>query len=545
MTNDLAVNTRNISQLLNVIAPCSVTEFKNAGLEYICLQLESMLENHLIDDLDENLIMELDEVVHANQLNCLPFAKSGRSELELHERHPSLAGDIDEERQRRVRDMTFRATLKDDDSKLSTSFRHRVGSLDDLLSRSPSQDKLRRKSKVARNAPFSPSIPPKDSTVDLMFDMEDDDPLTLGRKSPATSTTRDLIPSPGATSTLLKDTWDDLVLEVSLDDQPSSIPSSIPKTPAGLGIQIGAKTPPSTTITKTWSSPTLPSTKLDMREIMAQASSSRTSNLSMSLSAQKARDENASTEALSKASAPRLSQKERKKQQQQTLQQHVVQPQTASKPADAKPSSPWQVATTGPRTSLKEVLNEPKASTSSVPTKTIVPPIQMKPLTPRRTASPDTRFAGQSRSSSSNILTSAGPSRPSQQQQSKSSPLVQHSKSYTAPAAKAEPSLQLSMADIIGQQRREQEVIKEAVAKRSLQEIQEEQAFQEWWDQESRRAREEEAAKSKVPTGSGRGGKPGGGRGKGGSRGRVGRGRGESSRGSARGIGQGKGRPAV
>jgi rhamnose utilization protein RhaD (predicted bifunctional aldolase and dehydrogenase) len=44
------------------------------------------------------------------------------------------------------------------------------------------------------------------------------------------------------------------------------------------------------------------------------------------------------------------------------------------------------------------------------------------------------------------------------------------------------------MADIIGQQRREAEVIKEAVAKRSLQEIQEEQAFQEWWDIESRRA---------------------------------------------------------
>ena len=49
------------------------------------------------------------------------------------------------------------------------------------------------------------------------------------------------------------------------------------------------------------------------------------------------------------------------------------------------------------------------------------------------------------------------------------------------------------MADIIGQQVREQELVKEAVAKRSLQEIQQEQAFQEWWDQESRRAQEEEA----------------------------------------------------
>ena len=48
------------------------------------------------------------------------------------------------------------------------------------------------------------------------------------------------------------------------------------------------------------------------------------------------------------------------------------------------------------------------------------------------------------------------------------------------------------MADILVQQQTEKEVIKDAVAKRSLQEIQEEQAFQEWWDQESKKVREEE-----------------------------------------------------
>ncbi|KAL9121093.1 MAG: hypothetical protein Q9187_002354 [Circinaria calcarea] len=39
------VNTRNICQLLNDVAPCSITEFKDAALEYICLNLEGMLEN--------------------------------------------------------------------------------------------------------------------------------------------------------------------------------------------------------------------------------------------------------------------------------------------------------------------------------------------------------------------------------------------------------------------------------------------------------------------------------------------------------------------
>ena len=547
------MNTRNISQLLNVIAPCAVTEFKNAGLEYICLQLESMLENHLIDNLEEDLLLKLDEVVRANQLNCLPFAKSGRAELELHERHPSLAGDIDEERQRRVRDMTFRSNLKDDDNRLSTSFRHRVGSLDDLLSSSPSQDKVRRISKVARNAPFSPSIRPKDSTVDLMFDMDDEDPLAPeSPESPVLKPVFDLT-SPRTGASTPKATWDEIDPDVILDERQSSIPSSLPKTPAGLGIQNGGATPPFATATKTWSSPALPSSKLDMREIMAQASSSRTSNLSMSLSAQKVRDENAKAEALIKASAPKLSQKERKKQQQQALQQAMAQPQGILDKAEGKPSSPWQVATSGPKTNLKEVLNETKTSPLSQLTKPLGSPIPMKSLTPRRTASPDTRFAGQSRSNSSSNLamvqqsSSAGPSKTLYQPQAaKSSPLVPHSKSYTAPAAKAELSLQLSMADIIGQQRREQEVIKEAVAKRSLQEIQEEQAFQEWWDQESKRAQEEEAAKAKGPvSGLGRGGKSGGGgRGKSGGRGRSGRGRGDSSRGGARGRGQEKGTPA-
>ena len=48
------------------------------------------------------------------------------------------------------------------------------------------------------------------------------------------------------------------------------------------------------------------------------------------------------------------------------------------------------------------------------------------------------------------------------------------------------------MADILAQQQTEKDVSKEAVAKGSLQEIQEEQAFQEWWDQESKMVREEE-----------------------------------------------------
>ncbi|KAL8638810.1 MAG: hypothetical protein Q9228_004070 [Teloschistes exilis] len=39
------VDMRNVCQLLNAVSPCSVTDFKRAALEYVCLNLEGMLEN--------------------------------------------------------------------------------------------------------------------------------------------------------------------------------------------------------------------------------------------------------------------------------------------------------------------------------------------------------------------------------------------------------------------------------------------------------------------------------------------------------------------
>ncbi|KAL8810050.1 MAG: hypothetical protein Q9200_002883 [Gallowayella weberi] len=89
------VEIRNVCPLLNAVAPCSVTEFKRAGLEYICLNLEGMLENHLLNELDEDLLLELDVVVRQNQLARLPIARSGRAEVELLDSYPQLAEIIE------------------------------------------------------------------------------------------------------------------------------------------------------------------------------------------------------------------------------------------------------------------------------------------------------------------------------------------------------------------------------------------------------------------------------------------------------------------
>lgn len=498
------VNSRNASQLLNVIAPCSVTDFRDATLEYICLQLEFMLENHLIDNLDDDLLLDLDEVVRGNQLSCLPFAKSGRAELLLHERYPELAEEIDEERKRRVRDSTFRAGLRDYESRLSTSFR--AHSVDDIFSGSPGQDTPRRKSKAARNAPFSPSIRPKESANDLIFDMDDEDTLfpasSSSLKSNSNSEIKEISRVPSTPSVL-----------GSLDNRASISPSRNSR----LSIRNDKSESPSTSTAK-WSSPKLSSSKLDMREIMAQTSSSRVSNLSMSLSEQRVKDQ-ATTK-----SANKLSQKERKKQLQQEALQLSSQPLITVDNPDGKPSSPWQVAATGRKTSLKDIFSDTVTNVSSSPlsTNALNSPAASRSHTPRRAPSPDTRFAGQQRSSSAQSKY--------QPASTKSPLMIAHSKSYTTPTSRAEPSLQLSMSDIIGQQRREQEVIKEAAAKRSLQEIQEEQAFQEWWDQESKRAQEEEATRANSSaTASSKGAKSS--RGKSSSKTRGGRGRGSSNRG--------------
>jgi hypothetical protein len=500
----------------------------------------------LLDDLDEDLLAELDEVVRENQLACLPFAKSGRAELLLHERHPSLAGDIDEERQRKLRDMAFRSILRDDEHRFSSSYRTRVGSLDDVMSSSPSQDKSRRRSKGHANTPFSPAIRPKDSVVDLMFDMDDDESgLVLSSTSPKqgylTST-----PKAREMPTISPNNISNVKGKAVMPSERSPILKShlSPRTP----VPATALESSPTNGAMPWSSTALPSSKLDMREIMAQTSSTRTSTLSMSLSAQKAKDD-----AAVKAGSPKMSQKERKKQQQQALQQAISSPQFILDKAflGDKPSSPWQVTNKGPITSLKDVLDSnTKKSPIAQPLSVSNSPISALNLGRRRTASPDTRFAGQQRTpsnasskavnrqpSGTNTPRTHGPA-----QSSMSTPPIPHSRSYTAPASKAEPSLLLSMADIIGQQKREQDLIKEAVAKRSLQEIQEEQAFQEWWEQESKRAQEEEAqrtkpnARSSIENGTNRGKGPKK------SRGVGQRGRGDLAQNHTRGRGRGRGR---
>ncbi|KAI1373510.1 hypothetical protein F4677DRAFT_429142 [Hypoxylon crocopeplum] len=484
--------TRNISTLLNAISPCSVTEFKDKGLEYICLQMESMLENHLLDNLDEDLLLELDEVVRDNQLARCPFARSGRANLLLHDRNPELAQDIDEERQRRVKEMAFKVFQRDDERKLSSSFKVRVGSLDESIGISPIPDRTRRKSKAVQNEPFTPELRPRDSHPDLIFAMDEEG--LPGASSPVSPSPRPLqfsdkndleqlstLPSP----------WRDSKGKVAEDTvtpvaTPPTATARSNLTPATSSGPITRRAPSGG---NPWGPSSLPTSRLDLREVLAESQPAQ-SALSAGLAAEK-------KDAGTKVAPPKISQKERKRQLQQQQAEQAARQEPRSQQSQSpwtnvgeKKEPPWQKMPLASKTPLGGEFDTPAGPSAGPP--------KPKPLLaaetssnksiPRRTASPDTRFSGQRANSGSQASTSASQSKPQQ--------LTPHSKSYIKRAPKPEQEIGLGLADIIGEQRREQEVVREAVAKRSLQEIQQEQAFQEWWDQESRRMQEEEARRT-------------------------------------------------
>ncbi|KAI6269814.1 hypothetical protein MCOR27_009572 [Pyricularia oryzae] len=529
------VTTRTIAHLLNEISPCSVTNFKEAGWNYICTQMETMLENHLLDDLEEDVLQELDEQVKVNQAN---HASKCDSEQRLLETYTDLATDIEEERMVRVKEMAYKASQKEDDRKLSASFKGRVGSLDDGTMTTSTPDKGKRKS--TRNEPFSPSLRPKVSTADLMFAMDEDDDGVLspgGKQQQQPSFSRSEDPS-----------------IVSTPRRPAAHRSSSSiHTPAGrVDITISPSPINASPLTKTgspWQQKPLVTSNLDLRDIMSEDSMNTTSALSAGLAAQKQKEANVKAATANVSQPQKMSQKERKKHQQMQaalLAQEANQPNKTpweAVPGQKDRGSPWKPTPATTKVSLKDVTaaekHTPPASAAASMAKPFVAAESSPKPAQRRTASPDTRFAGQSRTPKGLEGRSPQPS---------SSPLVPHSKSYMKQHKnqKAEPTLGLSMADIIGQQRREQELVKEAVAKRSLQEIQQEQEFQSWWDQESQRIQEEErrraallAARDKGANGEGSSEGARGGRGR-----RGGRSGGKSRGGSAAAPAGGTSSPA-
>lgn len=531
------------------------------------LQWHILIVSSLLQELDEDLMLELDEVVRQNQLACLPIAKSGRAEAELVERYPMLLDKMEQSKRIKIDSISLQSRLHEREARFVGGSKAKAAFLEEF-DRSPSALKSRPKSPRDRDSQSqSPSIKARESTADLMFEMEEDGEAETERskKSKPARRRRPSNPANDAISpppSLPEDdgVWDRREQFASFrgsfrgNDAVAASTSASSYKCQGPGLEELA---PSNT-KKAWDSPTMVTSKIDMKDIMAQASPYHVSNLSAGLSLRASDAESPST-----GTPAKLSQRERKKRQQTQLSQSsqlnaIPSPLLAeTQYRDKSSSSPWQIASKGPTISLKHVLGaecskSPPSQKGNVVRTTS--PLTLRqtvsgkiPVAQRATSGPTPTLAPtQKRSISTPHVTKAtvGQSTPPTTRSSSTQmPTPIQSIRHNAPPV--EPSLQLSMSDILSQQQMAKDVIKEAAAKRSLQEIQEEQAFQEWWDEESRKVKAEEEEVTK-PTARGEREARGRVRGRGGSRGRGrGRGRGGSDIGAGSGSKASVGKKAV
>jgi hypothetical protein len=306
------------------------------------------------------------------------------------------------------------------------------------------------------------------------------------------------------------------------------------------------------------------SSKTGLKDIMAQASSGRTSSLSQGIESQKAAADKAGPSP-SSLPAPKLSQKERKKmlqQQQAASAQSSARLNEAQVNASTARGSPWQTISAQKVPSLKDVFTKDASPTPAQPSKPNQRAASTPHLTMRQTvanpkptpspqtkpiASPSTQHHSSPRHSVQVNSTKLPRQSPQPPPQTFDFPSIAQSIRHSP--APVEPSLQLSIADIVEQERLQKELLKEAVAKRDLGEIQAEQEFAEWWEKESRRVQgvedetQENAANAKGGPKKGPRRK---GRGEGGAgRGGRGKARGGPANGGASGHGQGRGQSQV
>lgn len=493
--------------------------------------------------IDEDLLIVLDQVIRDNQLAALPFAKSGESEALLHQRHPELASIIERARQAKIDAISLRIRLGEQNIPGTMSI---DVCEDDRVS--PTTTRLRTRPRHSDTPPDSatPVLRAKHSIVDLVFKIDDDDPRLSGTAHLASQFT---MPDPVEVSEAFSiktptlsfveeriDEHSTTAVALARENSPSSLPFAVLDTvlePTGNAEETRAENEDILhSHLSPWGSTPLPWTKLDLKDIMGQTSSSRPSNISLGLLSQ--------STIQSRVCRPlnvRGSQKERRKQQ---PRQHIDVPDDSkviNEFSSPTHQSPWQSVSPKPKsrenhagleasTSIgaKPALHQgrlgptPQLTMRQTVAKAPIAAEQIRPPTLPR--SPGQRqwsvsTAGAPKPTlANNISSPVGASKPIPIQSIHHQPRIPADISPTF-------FMHQPLADILSQQQFEKNVIKGAAAKRDLQEIQQEQEFQEWWDQESRRVMEEEAAVKAASS----------------------RGRGRSSGRRARGQARGRGAP--
>lgn len=484
------VNTRNISYLLNSAAPVYMTEFKEAALEYICLDLETMLTNKYLD-LDNNLLGDLDLVCHENQLACFPISRGRNSEGYVFEKYPEIVSSLETDKQRRMDAMALQTRL---DHRESDEMRPRQTAGD----KTPSSARKGKTStpRALHSSTASPMLKPRQSSGDLMFQMDEEAgsscDLSKGKTAlRGMSLAEGSYPnSPALGASIPESIEERSFLDAQMSSPRDTLLAESPTESRAIALHqrryVGS--PQGSSVP--WGSPVLPSGKKDLKDIMGETSQFRVSNLTLGMS---------SPRESSSKSTQKVSQRDRKKIQQQQMQEMLA----AQDRAKEASQNPWQLPPPAtPSTPTKDPLPGQKVAS--------LPPSDRKPaqrpaMTMRQTVAgtpPPTRskpvatpVQSQGGSVSANIQTPISkPSPSSHNSLPKASPQppvqsIRHIPRPDAQAASRSPSAgSFSLASILHQQQTEKDEIREAAnAKHNLDEIQAEQEFQQWWDQESKR----------------------------------------------------------
>ena len=448
-----------------------------------------------MDELDEDLLLELNQVAHDNQLAYLPFARSGRAEAVLFDRYPELAERIERSRRAKVDAIVLSNKYADTDG-LSSSFR--AQSLEEVAASPLRQRTNRRASKEMKSPALTPALKGKGSVQDLMFEMSDGEdaeehpqekikPPQFTKGSAETSRVETPIGSPEVAwgSSQMRSRTSPGGFGKDMDIPAQSV-SPLPPPAVQAPRQPG----------QPWGTAALSGAKLDLKDIMAQTSTSTPSNLTLGLSRKE-------SEQKAAASHAKLSQKERKRlQQAQQLGSPLEKPQAAPPVV-----SPWQAASHRKPSATPVVAPAPQPSPKASPQPSRAPSTPQ--LTMRQTIANNGAGSKQKGKRSASQATTevagaASPNRPAANERGMSVstdpiptprsvrhiPLPQHSPSS--------PSQNLSMMEILSLQEAEKTSIRDAAAKRSLQEIQQEQEFQAWWDEESKRVIQEEEQRKRA-----------------------------------------------
>ena len=448
-----------------------------------------------MEDLDEDLLKELDKVCRENQLACYPVSRGRNSEEYVFEKYPELIALVENDKRRRIDAIALQSRLRQEelyDPRTRPGTNEKVNSSSSLR---------KAKAAMSRDLPSSrnsPMLKPRQSSGDLMFQMDEEPtpPADLKGKcaprgmrvggSTLESQSHHASPTLGTSIPEIESPGDRSFLNYELSSPRDDLLAQSPSEARAIAIhnKRAIASPPDTSSVP-WGSTVISKDKKDFKDIMGEASQTRVSNLTLNLSGRRESSGNFTS---------KISQKERKKIQQQQLQDQLA----AQRKAKEAPRNPWQLPP--PATPSTPGKGDPipgrdgPSQSASQSAKAAPKPAMTMRQTVAGTPPPRSKHVA-TQVQSPHSIPSPGNSIPSQQNQLNASqqPAIQSFRHFPRPDLHSSGSRpashsSLSLATILLQQQTEKDEIREAAtAKHNLQEIQAEQEFQQWWDQESKR----------------------------------------------------------